>query len=335
MRAQAHPLEKGAWMAQQMPTLERELALLQRGRGLRAPELAAHVGPALRAALHLEDTASAAEVRDRVVAALRSAGSELPPDLRLTFLSACALEAAESGLLERLTGAGRLLDRDLRTVRRRLTQANTAVAVKLARGARPPLATDEAWYIEAMDSRMDFSSSEPYIRGRKTIVPTTSGLTRLSERISLPSTPGIGSPTPTIEVFEGGQLVEVRHQGSVWWYDIVLAKPFETGVPQTIGVAIRLPSRESMAPIAVMTPIRPCRLFTQRVDFGNPSVCDQVWLVDGEYPTELAEPPDASPDIPLGDDSVVVTSFSGLRAGLSYGIRWRWANDVLAKCHST
>lgn len=317
-------------MAKQTPTLEQELALLQRGRGLRAPELSAHVGPALRAALHLEDTASSIEVRDRLVAALRSAGSELPADLRLAFLSACALEGAESGLLERLRKAGELLDRDLRTVRRRLAQANTAVAAILARGARPLLSTDEAWYIEAMDSRIEFDANGPCIRGRKTIVPTVVGLTRLSERISLPSTPGIGSPTPTIEVFEGGQLAEVRHQGSVWWYDILLATPFEAGVPQTIGVAIRLPSRELMVPIAVMTPIRPCRLFTQHVDFGSPPVCDHVWLVDGEYPTELAEPPAESTRIYLGQDSAVVTSFSGLRAGLSYGIRWRWADEVRA-----
>ena len=207
--------------------LAREISALHRGRGLRDPRLSDRVGPTIRAALHVDDAAPDFEVRDRVVAALRSAARTLPGDIQRAFLLASALESDRPTLAERLDEAAAALDRDPRTVRRRLAQADSAVALVLERGARQQPAMEDAWYIESMSSHVDISEDEARTRATKVIVPTQGGLRRISERISLPNAPRDLAPQhhPRIAITAGGHLAQVRHQGSVWSYDIDLDNP--------------------------------------------------------------------------------------------------------------
>jgi len=299
---------------------------------LRDPHLAARVGPGLRAALHIGQVAADFEVRDRVVAALRAATLELPEDLKTVFLLASALTSDRSTLAERLDQAGRELDRDPRTVRRRLVAANNAVATAIERGGRPQPALEDAWYIESMRSTLDISGVEALSKASKVIVPTQAGLSIISERISLPNVPAHLplEHEPTIEVLAGGQLMAIQRRGSVWTYQVRLPAPLEVGIPQEIITTIRIPSRRMLAPVLVMVPIRPCRRFELDIDFGRPPKVARVFAVDADYPTALGDEPDAGDLLPIPVDGRMRASFTGLRAGLAYGLRWEWPGSDVA-----
>ena len=311
--------------------LAREISALHRGRGLRDPRLSDRVGPTIRAALHVDDAAPDFEVRDRVVAALRSAARTLPGDIQRAFLLASALESDRPTLAERLDEAAAALDRDPRTVRRRLAQADSAVALVLERGARQQPAMEDAWYIESMSSHVDISEDEARTRATKVIVPTQGGLRRISERISLPNAPRDLAPQhhPRIAITAGGHLAQVRHQGSVWSYDIDLDNPLAVGIQQEIIPQIDLPLRSMLAPVLIMVPIRPCRHFDLTIEFGTPANAESVWLVDGEYPTALADEPNADTLVEIPASGSLTARFSGLRAGLAYGLRWQWRHGDL------
>ena len=72
-------------MSAESNALAREISALHRGRGLRDPRLSDRVGANIRAALHMDDVAPDFEIRDRVVAALRSAARTLPGDIQRAF----------------------------------------------------------------------------------------------------------------------------------------------------------------------------------------------------------------------------------------------------------
>ncbi|HMS18254.1 MAG TPA: hypothetical protein PKA37_15525 [Planctomycetota bacterium] len=307
-------------------SISAEIAALHKGRGLRDPRLGRRVGPALRAALHITDPATEPQVRDRVVAAIRSAAQTLPSDLRTAFLLASALTTDAPTLSGRLAKAATALDRDPRTVRRRLAQANDAVAVVLERGSRPQPAMEDAWYIESLSSLVEINAPRVRTRATKVIVPTQGGATRVSERFSLPNAPSdlCGIAEPEISVNAGGKLLDVQRRGTVWSYDVELHEPMVVGVQQEIITEIGFPSMSLLAPVVIMVPIRPCRFFDITVDFGQPPITEAAWLVDGDYPTTLADSPAPSTRLEVPESGRLRAAFSGLRAGLAYGLRWTW-----------
>lgn len=305
-----------------------EIGVLLRGRGLRSPALAQRVGPALRAALHMEATSTETEVRDRVIAALRAASESLPADLRAAFQLAAGFTSDRPLLSDRVSQAGDLLDRDVRTIRRRLIQAQSGIADVLARGSRPQPHQEEAWYIETMDSVLDLRGEGAVVRAEKVIVPTQGDLVRIVERFSLPDAPAdlASAMHPSITVLDGGTLAEVTRRGSVWHYEVDLNSPLAAGLPQRIVTEFRLASTSLLRPILCMVPIRPCRRFSVRIHFGHPPIANGVWRVDGEYPTMLSDEPEAGAALMLPPDGTVDADFSGLRAGLAYGLRWAWSS---------
>lgn len=178
-----------------------EIAALHRGRGLRRPDL--HIGPGLHAALQLEPRASLDEVRDHLVAALRASATSLPKDLQLVFLNAAALTASDRSLGGRLSHAAAALDRDPRTIRRRLAQANVGVATALVRGTRRPVEMGNAWFIQEFEAITDLRGERPVLTARKIAVPTLGGVHLVKEGFGLPRT-SPDRPDPQIRVVEGG-----------------------------------------------------------------------------------------------------------------------------------
>ncbi|MEI2778218.1 MAG: hypothetical protein V9G19_20070 [Tetrasphaera sp.] len=301
-----------------------EIADLHRGRGLRRTSLP--IGPRLRAALHLDISVGTVEARDRVVASMRASASTLPDDLQSIFLIASGLTASEPLLGDRLTRAGKEVDRDVRTVRRRLTEANTGVATVLARGSQRPVEMGSAWFIEEFDSLTDLRTHRPVLRGRKLVTPTLAGVSAVREQFLMPRSVDTG-PEPTIRVTEGGELTRLDQQGrNSWTYDIALAEPTRVGIPQTIEVEVTVPSREWLMPRSFFTPYRPCRRMTSTTHFGTPPAAELAWQLRGvlqgqswdDSPTGALIDPRENPD--------VVLEFESLQIGLSYGIAWRWVS---------
>lgn len=298
-----------------------ELGALHRGRGLRRPTL--DPGPAIRSALYITEANPPAQARDRVVAALKAAAATLPHDLQVVFLHACALSSGHPTLGERLREAGEAIQRDERTVRRRLAQANESVATYLQRGAGG--AGDEGWFLETMETTLDLRGERPISTTYRTLCPTKQGVTVLRERFSIPHRPG-DPLAPEVRVVRGGELSWLRQESpSVWALEATLDHALAVGELHEVGIEVELPDRSVLRPYSVAVPMSPIRTFTTTVLFGDPPAASRVWRVEGLLPAGLDDgvAPDDAVDPHLQPE--IREEFTGMRLGLAYGLCWLWA----------
>src|SRR6184192_1266276 len=111
-----------------------ELKVLRKGRGVFTTPLGDRVGPTLRGIWGISDAADQASVRHMLVSRLLSLAEALPEDARTVLLAAFALEERARMPLyqERVRWAASMLDRDERTVRRRIDEAIEQLAALAA-----------------------------------------------------------------------------------------------------------------------------------------------------------------------------------------------------------
>lgn len=314
-----------------------ELAALHRGQGVRTGDIHRLIGPALMAALQLEDPLSPVQARDYLISGLVAGIRTLPPRQATVFEFASGLKSAEPTMAARLDRAASELDRDTRTLRRWLEKANVGVAIYLMRNhghaeveaSGHPRRDD--WYIESMWVEADLRARQPVFRIQKSLFPTVGGATQLTEPISLPPHPAESLGDISVAISGGARLIEVRRSGpSLWMTQLSLPAPMRVGEIVTFGLECTLPARDWMAPMSVFTPIRPTREFRCTVHFGSPMVAKRAWILRNALPnffgvepmTPLAEEIDLAADVPVD------VRFTNPLPGLTSGIQWAWADDA-------
>lgn len=133
--------------------LVRELKALRKGRGLYVNNVGERVGPALRDLCRVTEQDGLGEIRVRVAERLERLAADLPDDLRMATLAAFGMIPAARHPLyqERVGWIARQMERDPRTVRRRIDdaihqlaeRAVTRYACSTGPSPRPPL-----WHVE-------------------------------------------------------------------------------------------------------------------------------------------------------------------------------------------
>ncbi|WP_045875413.1 hypothetical protein [Pseudofrankia sp. DC12] len=339
-------------IASDAAALHDELRSLARGRGLRAANLGARVGPALRSHAELSDSAGI-ELRARLVAWLRGRLAALPADLRTVVAVAVALDprADQRLLTDRLSWLAVELDRDPRTVRRRCeeafrllaeTAAATGPAVPDARPgsgdgtaaglvtpppARLPAAAGPAsgaWYVERVWAVLRLDGPTPELLETRRVVALEDGLREVALSMSLPRPPGAPAKPRDlgVDVLFGGRMVRVDRHGDTH-YSLVLRLPRALGRYERhdFGCVWRVPPGQPMAPRYALNPTIRCDALDLRVRF--PEDADpKVELVDG-LPLRSVE--DLAVDLPaveLDGVSEAFAQFNRLASGLCYGLRW-------------
>lgn len=305
-----------------------ELYLLQRRRGLQSPDWTSQVGPVLTRALSLEQHADGGPRRDALIAGLLGHAEALPPDLRIAFVSACAIPPkAHPFLGERLQRAGEAMPVHVsaRTVRRRLEAANQRMAESLADDlSRRDNAPSTDWVLTSLHATTDLTDPRPVFRSVHSLRVVAPSLCEVTERISFP---GAGADAdPEFEVGGDCALTRVERPFQVTWaLTMRLARRFTCGELVSYSLSVRAPSRRLVHPMSVMLPERECRQFSTEVDFGSPSVASRVWRLDGA-PAPVAELDDASGEL-LDPHAtrVLRASYDSMVRGRVYGLRWEWA----------
>ncbi len=295
-----------------------ELAKMQRNRGLQAGDIGSRVGPSLTRLTGFSPSRGA-EGRQSLTRQLVRAAHTLPADQRMIFLRACAVRPTDAPTLqERLNGATVAIDRSLKVVRRRLSEANLAVAERLVAAA----VDDRGWFLAELRATVDFREERPIHRARRTLVVTAPTLERVTEMISLP---GFGDEAPDLRVKGAARLEEVNQTGpQTWEFVLRLDAPRACGDLVEYETALRLPSRREGDPLSVMAPRRDCWRFETQVHLGG--LADRAWVLDGvTAPTALSEDPSGTP-IDLEADPSPSVAFRDLTPGLVYGIKWHWAD---------
>ncbi|MEV6644615.1 hypothetical protein [Amycolatopsis sp. NPDC051371] len=301
--------------------LVQELKTLRKGRGL-AGRVEDRVGPRLRSACSVLAEDGMVAIRDKVGGRLSELAADLPEDLRVAALAAFAIcaEARQPLYQERVRWAAHRLDRDPRTVRRRVDEAIDLLADLASTSSSPPaVSSSDRWHTSSLAIALVLD--ELLVLEQRRIVADHEGLRSLDLAVSLPA----GRPSAT--VLYGGTLVDRGMEtSSRWGYGLELPRPLSRGESFDYAVVFR---PLSLRPYMVSVPRQPCDEFDLRVRFGA-SRPPEVWALEGAFQRDVSDPGYLGRREQVDSSGEVHLRFRGLTPGLAYGARWE-SQDHLAE----
>ncbi|TQM80862.1 hypothetical protein FHX81_3211 [Saccharothrix saharensis] len=290
--------------------LVRELKSLRKGRGVLAGRIGDRVGPTLRATCGVTAGDAPGAIRRKVSARLEELAGRLPEDLRLATRAAFAIEDEARLPLyqDRVYWAAIRLDRDPRTIRRRVDEAINHLAELAADAPRDrPGARSGGWRTAELHAVLTLDGPEVIERHR--VVAERDGLRELA------LTPPLPLDRPDVRVLYGGTLVD-RHRPT-----LALPAPVDRDHAHDFAIRYRPPGEQVLRAHLVHVPEHPCDLLDLRVRFGPAPTPARVWALEGADPhDDLTRGGVAHPVDPAGE---VHLRFHHPTPGLAYGVRWR------------
>lgn len=302
--------------------LVRELKSLRKGRGLLAGRIEERVGPGLRAACEVTDGDGMLVVRQKVAARLVELADQLPDDLRIATYAAFAIgpEARLPLYQDRVHWAATRVDRDPRTVRRRVDEAINQLA-EMASSA-PVHATGaqvDSWHTTELRVAAGLDRQQPDVLEQRRVIANQDGLRELDLAVSLRT----ARRDLEVEVVYGGTLLERGMEASDRiGFALMLPKPLSRGESHDFAVRFRLPSAQAMRPYLVCLPRRRCELFDLRVRFGQQRVPPRVWMLHGAFQRDVSDPVCHGHQHQVDRAGEIHMRFRHLTPGLAYGARW-------------
>ncbi|MFI9006775.1 hypothetical protein ACIGNX_06020 [Actinosynnema sp. NPDC053489] len=296
--------------------LVRELKSLRKGRGVLAGRIGDRVGPVLRATCGVTEGDAPGAIRRKVSARLAELAGRLPEDLRLATLAAFAIEpgARQPLYQERVYWAAVRLDRDPRTVRRRVDEAidHLAELAADAPGDRPGDRSAD-WRTAELHAVLTLDRPHPEVIERHRVVADRDDLREL------PLTPPLPLDRAGVEVgvLYGGTLLDRPTP------TLALPTPVAGGHAHDFAVRFHPPTADATRPYLVHVPQRPCDLLDLRVRFGPTAAPPEVWALHGTDSHETTGGHRQHVD-PAGE---VHVRFRHLIPGLAYGVRWEPAGE--------
>ena len=293
----------------------RELKSLRKGRGVLAGRIGDRVGPTLRATCGVTASDEPAAIRRKVSARLVELVGQLPADLRLATLAAFAIDSDARLPLyqDRVHWAATRMDRDPRTVRRRVDEAINHLAELASDVSENPLGEwSSGWHTSALHAVLTLDRPHPEVIERHRIVADQDGLREL------PLTPPnlLNWSDFDVRVLYGGTLVD----SSTPTLDLPTAVP----EGQSLDFAIRFRSTTArvMRSHLVYVPQHRCELLDLRGRFGRVHKPLRVWALYGANPHDDADVTRHSHPHPVDQAGEIHVRFRQLTPGLAYGVRW-------------
>ncbi|MGW5740753.1 hypothetical protein [Amycolatopsis sp. NPDC003861] len=273
-----------------------ELKTVRKGRGLQASRLHDRVGPCLRAACGVVEADGMVAIRAKVSGRLSELAEQLPEDLRLAALAAFAItpEARQPLYQERVKWAAERVDRDPRTVRRRVDEAIELLA-ELATPLSPP--APGRWHTASLTLALVIE--EPCVFEQHRVVADQDGLRSFD--LAVPSTEGMVLYGGTLSSAGTVDLPAPLPRGGSWEFAAVF--PVEP------------PSR------MVFVPRHRCEVFDLRLRFGKKAP-PEVLALDGAFERDVQDPGYRGRKLQVDAAGEVHLQFRHLTPGLVYGARW-------------
>ncbi|MGM1065331.1 hypothetical protein [Saccharothrix sp. Mg75] len=302
--------------------LVRELKSLRKGRGVLTGSIGDRVGPTLRATCGVTEGDEPGTIRHKVAARLTELAGHLPDDLRLATRAAFAIgldaEARLPLYQERVRWASVRMDRDPRTVRRRVDEAinhlaELAVVVPRDRPDDRSGGSARGWRTAELHTVLTLDRPRPEVIERHRVVADRNGLRELVLTPPLP----LDRTGLDVGVLYGGTLVD--HS------PLTLALPTPVAAGQGHDFAIRfrpLAAHAEWSHLAYV-PRHPCDLLDLRGRFGRTPEPPRVWALHGVHPGDVADR--AGHGHPVDQAGEIHLSFRHLTPGLAYGARWEVA----------
>jgi hypothetical protein len=306
-----------------------ELKLLRKGRAIFTTPLADRVGPALRTTCGILEDDDTVAMRRKLTDRLRPLVESLPDDLKIALLAAFALDerARKPFYQERVHWAAITLDRDDRTVRRRIDEGIQQVAALAVAPAGPeqgPRYPSRSWHTEEL--RVTLALDQPVAEAFefRRVIADIDEIDRLDLALSLPvggeSGESVRESDLDVDVFHGGVLTRrVMESSDRIGLSLRLPEPLRRGDRHEIGLRFRANMREQRY---VCVPRHPCDLFDLHVRFGE-KVPDRIVRLEKALRDDRRDRPPHGAVLRTDDAGEVHVRFRHLAPGFAYGIRWR------------
>ncbi|GAA3888676.1 hypothetical protein GCM10022243_61980 [Saccharothrix violaceirubra] len=288
--------------------LVRELKSLRKGRGVLAGRIGERVGPTLRATCGVTDDDEPRVIRRKVSDRLVELAGMLPADLRAATLAAFAIdqEARFPLYQDRVHWTAVRMDRDPRTIRRRVDEAINHLAELATEPPERPVVGSDGWRTTELHAVLVLDRSRPEVIERHRIVAERDGLRELALVSPFPAV----RSAPDMHVLYGGTLVD--RAGPV----LAMPAPLAAGECHDFSIRFRPKALGVGQPGLVYVPRQPCDLLELRGRFG-PHAPSHVWTVRG---TDRDRSGDRHPVDGAGEFRM---RFRLLKPGLAYGVRWQ------------
>lgn len=293
--------------------LVRELKTLRKGRGVHAGRIADKVGTGLAVACGITRADGPAAARHKLVTRLTELVEQLPEDLQLAARAAFGLipDVRHPLYQERVNWVAVVIDRDSRTVRRRIDEAVDQLAELAATTTRRD---DGGWHTAELSVAVALDQGQPEVLERYQVVVDQDGVDSLEFVSAFP----VRRLDVDVHLLYGGTLRD--RGGDRPGFTLVPASPLVRGETHDFAVRYRLPHRDAMHPCVLHVPERPCDVFDLRVRFEHDRkrfvrAFDGVVLQrSGAEPSGMQQAVDRAGEIHL--------RFRRLLPGLLYGVRW-------------
>ncbi|MGI5506512.1 hypothetical protein [Lentzea sp. CA-135723] len=301
-----------------MTNLVRELKTLRKGRGVHAGRIVDRIGPSLAAACGITSADGSVAAKQKLVTRLTELVEQLPEDLQFAARAAFGLipDVRQPLYQERVTWVAARIDRDSRTVRRRVDEAVDQLA-ELAATTAPR--TDGSWHTAELSVAVVLDQGQPEVIERYQVVVDQDGV----EALDFASVFPVRRRDVDVHLLYGGTLRD-RSDADRPGFTLVPAEPLTRGVTHDFALRYRLSHRDAMHPCVLHVPERPCEVFDLRVRFEH----DRKRLVrafDGVLRSD-AEPNGVQRTVDRAGE--IHLRFRRLLPGLVYGARWGSATAV-------
>ncbi|CCH28393.1 hypothetical protein ABZ816_28830 [Actinosynnema sp. NPDC047251] len=300
--------------------LVRELKSLRKGRGVLADGIGGRVGPSLRATCGVTEGDEPGAIRRKVSARLTELAGRLPADLRLATLAAFAIECEARLPLyqDRVHWAAVRMDRDPRTVRRRVDEAINHLAELAAEAPRDrPDGPSVGWRTAELHVVLVLDRSHPEVIERHRIVADRDGLRELTFTPPLP----LDRPGVDVRVLYGGTLVDRSTP------TLALPTTVIEGHSHDFAIRLRPPTSRVMRPYLLYVPQQPCDLLVLRGRFGDTGVPPRVWALHGASQRDGVDLTRHGNRRVVDQAGEIHVRFRRLVPGLAYGVRWEASSD--------
>ncbi|MET8762560.1 hypothetical protein [Lentzea sp. NPDC004782] len=293
--------------------LVHELKTLRKGRGVHG-RIVGRVGPDLAAACGITRADGQSAARQKLVTRLTELVEQLPDDLQLAARAAFGLipDVRHPLYQERVNWVAAEIDRDSRTVRRRVDEAVDQLAELAATTTRRATG---GWHTAELSVAVALDQGQPEVLERYQVVVDQDGVDQLEFAAVFP----VRRRDVDVHLLYGGTLRDRSATHDRPGFTLLPAEPLARGETHDFAIRYRLLSRDVMHPCVLHVPERPCEVFDLRVRFEHDRkrlvrTFDGVLQRAGAEPSGSQHTPDRAGEIHL--------RFRRLLPGLLYGARW-------------
>ncbi|HMR47747.1 MAG TPA: hypothetical protein PKE40_00740 [Arachnia sp.] len=301
-------------------TLQHAFALLRRHGVMRIETYPA----ALLEALGISPSAPTEAVREYVRSRLLRAADRLrPQECGTAFKIVAGLcEGYPDDTDGRLRKAADEIGRSDRTVRRYYDEAAKQIPALLDRVRERSVSQEVDYAFVYARTRVDLREETPYIVNERTISVRSDWIDHVDEQLVLPNFTG---DMLDIRALEGCRVESVaKSDHGAWRFRLVFPRALRAGERHAFATSIKLPSRDTLAPVAGFAPRNTSYDALLELRFGarRPAVLERFVaspLAETPLRSELIKPVEARHDF----------LFRQMQAGFWHGVRWRWDGDFL------